>query len=257
MDKKQIASHTIKDNDTISIRAEVEKYLIHWKWFVLGILISLLGGFLYLRYATPKYQATATILIKNDKKGGLSEELAAFEDLGIVGGSGKNIDNEIEILKSRKIIADVIKKLNLTTTYFDEGRFKNTDIYLKTPIHISIDNNRFDLDTIVNIKIKSKDDFVLISELGEEFPAVSYGSVIKSSQLGSIIVEKTPYFNDSNINKNYKIVIRPINKVIDSYRKALSIYPINKKSSVLKLGIQSAITQKAEDFKRVSNPIQF
>ena len=39
-------------------------------------------------------------IIKNDKKGGLSDELAAFGDLGIVGGSSKNIDNEIEILTS-------------------------------------------------------------------------------------------------------------------------------------------------------------
>ncbi|MGB0892411.1 MAG: Wzz/FepE/Etk N-terminal domain-containing protein, partial [Flavobacteriaceae bacterium] len=99
MNNKQY-SPLLQDNDSANLRAELEKYLINWKWFVLGIFISLLGAFLYLRYSTPLYSASATILIKNDKKGGLSDELAAFGDLGIVGGSSKNIDNEIEILKS-------------------------------------------------------------------------------------------------------------------------------------------------------------
>ena len=110
-------SPQIQDNDTINIRAELEKYLIHWKWFALGILISIIGAFLYLRYSTPKYSVSATILIKNDKKGGLSDELAAFGDLGIIGGSSNSIDNEIEIIKSRKLIHDVITRLNLNIKY--------------------------------------------------------------------------------------------------------------------------------------------
>ena len=56
-----------QDNETINIRAELEKYLIHWKWFALGVIIALLGAYLYLRYSTPRYNASATILIKNDK----------------------------------------------------------------------------------------------------------------------------------------------------------------------------------------------
>ncbi len=95
MDNQKIYSQQIEDNDAINIRAELEKYIIHWKWFLMGVIIALVGAFLYLRYSTPKYTASTTILIKDDKKSGISAELEAFKDLGIIGGSSNNIDNEI------------------------------------------------------------------------------------------------------------------------------------------------------------------
>ena len=53
------------ENDTINIRTEIEKYLRHWKWFVLGVIISLSLSKLYLRYSTPQYSASASIMIKD------------------------------------------------------------------------------------------------------------------------------------------------------------------------------------------------
>ena len=110
------------ENDTINIRTEIEKYLRHWKWFFLGIIISLGVAFLYLRYSTPQYSASASIMIKDNQKSGISAELAAFEDLGIIGGgSANNPENEIEILKSRKIIGNVVDSLHLGVSYFISG----------------------------------------------------------------------------------------------------------------------------------------
>src|SRR6478736_8075166 len=86
------------------IRAALDKYLAHWKWFVLGVFVTVFLAFLYLRYATPQYQASTTILVKDEKKGGMLSELSAFADLGIAGGTNSNVDNEIEILKSRTIV---------------------------------------------------------------------------------------------------------------------------------------------------------
>ena len=72
-----------------------------------------------LRYSTPKYSASTSIMIKDNQKSGISKELEAFKDMGIVGGgSTNNTDNEIEILKSRKIIGNVVDSLNLTISYF-------------------------------------------------------------------------------------------------------------------------------------------
>jgi len=117
------------ENDTINIRTEIEKYLRHWKWFFLGIIISLGVAFLYLRYSTPQYSASASIMIKDNQKSGISAELAAFEDLGIIGGgSANNPENEIEILKSRKIIGNVVDSLHLGVSYFISGRVIESEV---------------------------------------------------------------------------------------------------------------------------------
>ena len=120
LDKESI--NTQESGDTINIREELEKYLIHWKWFLVGVVLSISLAFIYLRYTIPQYKATSSILIKDNQKSGISAELAAFEDLGIVGGSANNADNEIEILKSRKIIGRVIDTLQLDIEYYTQGR---------------------------------------------------------------------------------------------------------------------------------------
>ena len=112
----------LESNDTINLREELGKYLIHWKWFVIGGILALTGAYMYLRYTTPQYSALTSIMIKDNKQSGISTELAAFEDLGIIGGgSANNPDNEIEILKSRKIIGNVVDSLNLSVSYYING----------------------------------------------------------------------------------------------------------------------------------------
>jgi uncharacterized protein involved in exopolysaccharide biosynthesis len=59
---------------------------------------------LYLRYSVPVYTASATMLVKDEKKGGLQSELAGLFDLGIMTGVKNNVDNEVEVIKSRTIV---------------------------------------------------------------------------------------------------------------------------------------------------------
>ena len=69
-------------------------------------------------------------MIKDNQKSGISDELKAVSDLGIVGtGSTNNPDNEIVILKSRNIVGKVIDSLNLSISYFKEGRIKLIETY--------------------------------------------------------------------------------------------------------------------------------
>ena len=129
------------NSDKINIREVLERYLIHWKLFVLFLIICLSGAYIYLRYTTPQYSATTTILIKDNQKSGVSDELKAVADLGIVGtGSTNNTENEIVILKSRKIVGSVIDSINLDVVYFVEGRIKKTEIYKLSPDLVLSDN---------------------------------------------------------------------------------------------------------------------
>ena len=81
-------------------------------------------------------------MIKDNQKSGISDELKAVADLGIVGtGSTNNTDNEIFIIKSRKIIGEVIDTLNLQVQYYTEGRVKRSEVYLDAPIRVNFLGN--------------------------------------------------------------------------------------------------------------------
>lgn len=243
-------SNNIEADDTTNIRAEIEKYLIHWKWFVLGGFLAVTIAFLYLRYVTPQFNASAVILIKDDKKSGASAELAVFEDLGL-GTSGKNIDNEIEIIKSRKIIGDVIKNLGLNISYFSNGRFKETEVYKNTAFQIvfnSKDKSFYELDTVITISKVNESEFQLLSMEDEKISVHKFGENIISSLGNFKVVNLDPIQSAGNKESTLRVVIKPLIKLIDAYKSKVNVSPVNKKSSVVTLSLTSAVKLKAENF---------
>ena len=53
----------------------ISKYLPYWPLFVVAIIVALGVGYAYLRYTIPVYEATATIIIKDEKKGNEDSKL--------------------------------------------------------------------------------------------------------------------------------------------------------------------------------------
>ena len=45
------------------------RYVSYWPWFVFLLLLAVGGACLYMRFAIPKYESTARLLIKDEKKG--------------------------------------------------------------------------------------------------------------------------------------------------------------------------------------------
>ncbi len=54
--------------EQVNIQEILFRYLIHWPWFVVSVIICIACAWGYLRLATPVYDITATVLIKDDKK---------------------------------------------------------------------------------------------------------------------------------------------------------------------------------------------
>ena len=81
------------NNNQVDIKQILGQYIIHWKWFALSAIVCVIAASVYLRYVSPMYNISATILIKDDKKGGLASELSAFADMGVIKGAKSNTSN--------------------------------------------------------------------------------------------------------------------------------------------------------------------
>lgn len=247
------------END-FDLKAFFDKYLIHWKWFALGVCLCLLMAFLYLRYTIPQYRASTTILVKDEKKGGMLSELSAFADMGLGGGMKNNVDNEIEILKSRTLVESTVKKLNLNLSIIAKGKFVDRDIYKGAPIEVTLINpenlfykNKMDL----NYTELSSNTFELKNNLINEKSKITlngnnkfhYGQLI-TTQYGQMIINKSKIISsqfESN-GRDINIIISPLEDVTNSFRGRLTVTPISKTSSVVEISVTDPVVSKAEDF---------
>ena len=58
-----------QSEEQVNIQEILFRYLIYWPWFVVSVIVCIACAWGYLRLATPVYNTSATVLIKDDKKG--------------------------------------------------------------------------------------------------------------------------------------------------------------------------------------------
>jgi capsular exopolysaccharide synthesis family protein len=240
-------SPIIDNDESINLREQLENYLFHWKWFVLGVAVALLGAYFYLRYTPNQYTVSTTILVDDKNSGGLSSELSAFADLGLMGGSKASLDNEMELLKSKSLAERVVKSLGTNVKFYKKGKVIKSELFRgDAPVKINFfapDSVFHKLDTAFTVQITSESTFALKEANGKISKDHNFGTLVKTNY-GEISV--TPLRKEKFEDDEEVIVqIVPFESVVSKYRNALQIQPVSKQSSVLRLSLTDPVKQKA------------
>ena len=74
-----------KQESEINISDIFHLVLANWYWFVLSVLVCGGVAFFYLKSSSKVYSRMASVLIRDDSKGGAMSESAAFADLSLFG----------------------------------------------------------------------------------------------------------------------------------------------------------------------------
>lgn len=113
------------------------KYLRYLPWLVISLAIMLLLAYLKLRYSTPIYNVSAKLLVKNNSQNGNGSD--KFDDIFMIQGSRNNMNDEIEIIKSRYMAKRVIAKLQFQFQYENKGQFRSSAIHpLEMPFYAEL-----------------------------------------------------------------------------------------------------------------------
>jgi len=129
----QTSKHRAEEKQDNLMQQIASKYLPYWPLFLLAIIIAVAVAYTYIRYTTPIYEATATVIIKDEKKG--NEESKLVESLDQI-SSKKIVENEIEIIQSRKLMENVIRSLGLYAPVYQKGDVHDVLAYTKSPVLI-------------------------------------------------------------------------------------------------------------------------
>ena len=242
-------------DESLSFKKLIEKYLIHTKWFVFCVIVFLLLAFFKIKREVPSYSVTSSILIKEQEKGSSIGDLADFENLGLFGSGDQSLENEIQILQSRRLMRKVVKELKLNTRYFVEDFPYDKEIFPHFPFILNLDGEEVDLDKIssnfkVYVKSKSQfeffdfdDNLIGVKKFGQKFK-VDIGNK-NLSNVQEISIDLSNSFTNDLIGRSILVRLSSVKGVVSAYKDRLKVEPINEKlSKVIVLSIEETVVAK-------------
>ncbi|MBE9490022.1 MAG: polysaccharide biosynthesis tyrosine autokinase [Bacteroidetes bacterium] len=244
------------ENKELSLKELIQQYTKYWVWFVLAVLIAFIGAYVYLRYTTASYESRATVIIKDEKSGGGPTELAAFAEFGrFFSKFGNNkIENELAVFRSRRIISNAIKELNLNISYASVGTVKSSEMYEYKPFTVQYlsfsDSIRNSQIPLLYFDILSETEYKVENESATINGTYTFGEKV-SMPFGDItvlpVLDDLDLFNNF-IGKSVSVIYRPIESVSLAYQKRIKVVNEINNSNVVEIKMNSPVTQKAEDF---------
>ena len=238
-----------------TIKELITPYTRKWIWFILCLIVSLTISFIYLRYTTSIYETKATVLIKENNDNGLSNDLAPFSNMSIFKRYNKGkLENELAILRSRRIISEAIEKLDLNTKYEIEGRVIAIELYKSSPLHINyfnrigINNDSTSIPRL-QVNIISESQFELAIN-DEQIGTYYFGDKVSLETVEFMLTPNANFEKNaaSLIDNNYIISYTGTTALALSYQKQIEITNEDQNSNIVTIGLKSYENEKAEDF---------
>jgi len=213
------------------------KYSPYWPLFIVLIAVAMVGARFYLQFKIPVYESTATLLIKDPKKG--VEDSKGLESINLL-NSTKTVENEIEVIKSKGLTKQVIQQLHLYASFYEPKKWKDISAYALSPIKIEVQNP----DSLIEVK---RVDFSC--DLSKEIVTI-YG---KNYSLNQWVL--TPWgtlrFSVNNPgsepNRAFYFSLNNPRRVIEDLNKSLEVNAAGKLSSVLILSLKDEVPKRSED----------
>lgn len=242
-------SSSQSNGDTIHLRDLLFKYIQKWYWFVLVVIICLILATLFIRKTETKYKIQTTILLRNDNTTPGISQMAMMESLGFNGVS-KEVEDEIQVISSKKILKQAIDSLGLQIEYFEKDGLKYVEKYRDFPFTLNISKEI--LGTINQPLV-----FHVKESLGKYKLDMKYGHNFKEKYKLDNIQQtfETPLGKIGFISKNaleegakYKIVVYPINQLLEKNGGKISVSTVNKQSNAIQISTVESNIPKAQDY---------
>lgn len=232
-----------QDNEVIGLKSILVGYLLHWRLFIGVFLVSFIPAVLYLLIYPRTYKIAARIQIQEDKdlgggSFGLGEAAGLMKSFGLgsAGGGAVNIEDELMILSSNKLLREMAFELGVNVDY--KKPFSFYRVYERNPFRLRTDSatdarltesieftvkqtaNKFD----VKVEGRTFDD--------QHFSFSSLPAVMKLP-VGDFVLSSTE--NQSDETK-WIMTYRPSGWVAEDLADEFLIEENSKTSNVIELG---------------------
>src|SRR5690606_37544300 len=224
----------IQDESDLNLRQLFEQYAYFWKWFLFSIIVCVVISVIYLRYAEKIYKTDAKILLQDEKQA--SGDLAGLSELASLAGGGSQtsafVSDQIDVIKSRRILRKVIETNKLNITYKSQGKVKSSELLEKqSPIKIVLlDPNNKNVDSVsYELNVEISEGKLKLSDNHQVIENYTFGKKFLTPIGAVMLVPNASHKLENNIVIN----VDPIQKVIDNLLNDIQVTPNKEKQSFI------------------------
>lgn len=237
------------DNSTNNLKEVLIPYLRRWKVILLFSILGFIISFIFVKFIEPTYNVSAEVIVKEDdnQAGGLNAGSMLSElSFGITGMSNQ-VDNEIEIFKSRSLLLKVIKDLNLNIQIYQNGNIQDKELFKNSPINLNfIDNQKKDYKNgSFDLKVINNSTFELYDKKTKKQQLCKFGDAVSTS-VGKFIVTPKNISKNNLFGKEFKIVIISNGLILNNLKQIIKIERTNKESSAILLQYKTKNIEKGK-----------
>lgn len=214
----------------------------HFVWIALIFITINLTAYLIIRYTQDRYESSSEI--KLDVKDEASE-------LGInmvTGQAPQNTDlisGEIEMIRSRLFLSQVLDSLNLEVSYFSKGEVLNHELFYNSPIRVDfkITDGSF-FNRPIFFERDSPETFSLIWNEGNNRISGRYGTPVRLPGVELTIDKNENFLSEDEIDLFF--IINSQDVLLSYLISNLSVEPLNYSAKTIRIAFQDNNAYKAQ-----------
>lgn len=256
-----------EEQSSINLVELLYKMLGKWHYFVICVVISLAAFFIFSKFATPQYEAKASLLIKNNENA-LSQLSMLSNSFG--SSNKSNFQNEIGQIQSYEMVKRTVKALGYYVNYYQESNFRDIEIYKDSPFKVEVDLIKPQTVGVpIQIELLSKDkcmisysgndnavvyDYALDEVLKDKVSVnkgektLKYGEWYeKDGMRFRVFLKDDVKYNNSFSKIRYSFILNNIDAVAQEFNNT-EISLINKESTIINIIFKYQNQEKAIDF---------
>lgn len=225
-------------NDQLDFKRLLLRILQFWPLILIAILLGGVVGFLYMRYTVPVYKISTRVIVNDDSQESNTNLLESLN------ANFRNVDRqtekEIEILRSKTLVSEVIQYLRLNIEWRGEGHIRSQALFEESPFKVE-----FSDPSTIKEPVKGYISYDL-----------SKGTVIFNNEKyfinqwdsGALGKLKWSIVDTIKQDVNYSLIVYPINEAAAVFRNRLDVSPITKQSSIIDIHFEDEVAERGEAF---------
>lgn len=243
MEKNHNNTSSLKNKDDGSVNLlDLFFYLLsYWYWFVLSLLVCV--GIASYKYCTSPliYRADTTIIIKDPSNTRMSTKLDQYSQLI----NRTSVSNEILQFKSKRLMTEVVRRLDANVNYQYEVKLRSVELYNNTPVKVLFSPELEDVQMSLTV-VPLDDNTVEVTYAGEK-NVYEINSTIEVNGGTLTLVPTQNFTNDEFRGKPVYVSKRDAVKAAIGFISNLSIQQLNDDASILTFYMTDQSVNRAMD----------